>query len=370
MNEIPDETDVVDLPPPEVQSVRAGLGRFSGFIYDISRYYRDFLDTDFKRQRLPKRSATSRDRSGNLTGIALRKYPSFEQEVWRCLIEPLDGVLRMTVVRGRHRSVLPASVRTVIDRQVANINDETVTGLRDAVLAEAKGQAGRWKDDPESYNASVVGAMQREALRTIVRPLLDNLEGYFEKVVEKPIETIFEVEDELTERLIADAEAAIGEALGVVMVDGDTGELEQLLDGYFNASAFKDRIAAFFDNFATGDLYAEINNLLNTIRLQETLETYLYVGGAAFEKHVYPIFYLAIRIERSATTYTINADPHLYINKKAVDYIAQEIARLQGRVTASLVKDRIVYLENGDVFARSMQGLADDWLTAWGLTAR
>ncbi len=58
-----------------------------------------------------------------------------------------------------------------------------------------------------------------------MRPLLDNLEVYFEKVAEKPIETIFEVEDELTERLIADAEAAIGEALGAVLVDGATGPL-------------------------------------------------------------------------------------------------------------------------------------------------
>lgn len=351
----------------EASPARAGLGRFSGFIYDISRYYRDFLDTDFKRQRLPKRSITNRDRAGNLTGVALRKYPSFEQEVWRCLSEPLDGVLRMTVARGRHRSVLPASVRTVIERQVANIKTETVTALRNSILSVAKTQVGRWQDDPESYNANVVGAMQRETLRTIVRPLLDNLEGYFERVAEKPIETIFEVEDELTERLIADAEAAIGEALGAVLVNDGAGELEQLLDGYINASAFKDRITAFFDNFATGDLYAEINNLMNTMRLQEALETYLYVGEAAFEKHGYPIFYLAVRIERSSTTYTLTADPHLYINKKAVDYIAQEISRQQGQVTPSLVKDRIVYLENGDVFAQSMQGLADDWLTTWGL---
>ena len=367
MNKFVEEDDVVNSLAADGSTVRASLGRFSGFIYDISRYYRDFLDTDFKRQRLPKRSIINRDRVGNLTGVALRKYPSFEQEIWRCLSEPLDGVLCMTVARGRHRSILPGSVRTVINRRVATISTETVTGLREAILAEAKTQVGRWKDDPESYNANVIGAMQRETLRIIVRPLLDHLEGYFEKVAETPIETIFEVEDELTERLIADADSAIGEALGAVLVDGGTGELKQLLDGYINASAFKDRITSFFDNFATGDLYAEINNLMNTMRLQEALETYLYVGEATFEKHSYPIFYLAVRIERSSTTYTLTADPHLYINKKAVDFIAQEISRQQGHVTPSLVKDRIVYLENGNIFSQSMQGLADDWLTAWGL---
>ena len=368
-NEILEEDcEIVDSPELEGPTTRDSLGRFSGFIYDVSRYYRDFLDTDFKRQRLPKRSITNRDRAGSLTGVALRKYPSFEQEVWRCLNEPLDGGLRMTIARGRHRSELRGIVRTVIDRQVDAIRTDTVTGLRDAVLAEAKNQAQHYKGDPESYHASVVSTMQSQTLRVVVRPLIDNLESHFERASSQPIEAIFEVEDELTERLTADCESAIGEALGALLVDGDAGELGQMLGDHINASVFRDRISAFFDNFAAGDLYAEINGLVNTVHLQDSLETYLYVGEAAFERHTYPVFYLAVHIERNGTTYTLTADPHLYINKKALDYIAQEISRQQqGSVMPNLVKDRVVYLERGDVFSQSIQGLADGWLTAWGL---
>ena len=39
----------------------------TGFLKDICAYFRDFLDTDFKRQGAPKRSITLKDPTGNLT---------------------------------------------------------------------------------------------------------------------------------------------------------------------------------------------------------------------------------------------------------------------------------------------------------------
>jgi hypothetical protein len=47
----------------------------TGFLKDICVYFRDFLDTDFKRQSAPKRGITLRDTAGNLTGIDTAKYP-------------------------------------------------------------------------------------------------------------------------------------------------------------------------------------------------------------------------------------------------------------------------------------------------------
>ena len=42
-----------------------------GFIGQICAYFRDFLDTDFRKQRMPKRSIGMRDTKGNLTGISM-----------------------------------------------------------------------------------------------------------------------------------------------------------------------------------------------------------------------------------------------------------------------------------------------------------
>ena len=42
-----------------------------GFMGQICAYFRDFLDTDFRKQRMPKRSIGMRDTKGNLTGISM-----------------------------------------------------------------------------------------------------------------------------------------------------------------------------------------------------------------------------------------------------------------------------------------------------------
>ncbi len=41
----------------------------TGFLKDICADFRDFLDTDFKRQGAPKRNITLKDAAGDLTGI-------------------------------------------------------------------------------------------------------------------------------------------------------------------------------------------------------------------------------------------------------------------------------------------------------------
>jgi len=79
------------------------------FMSDISRYFRDFLETDFKRRRLPKRNIRTRDSDGLLVGINLRKYPALYSELWDELGKEFGSGITLTVTRGRYRSRIPAA---------------------------------------------------------------------------------------------------------------------------------------------------------------------------------------------------------------------------------------------------------------------
>jgi hypothetical protein len=72
-----------------LETVVAEQDTKTGFLKDICAYFRDFLDTDFKRQAAPKRSITLKDPTGNLTGIDASKYPDLTNEVWRLLRKPI-----------------------------------------------------------------------------------------------------------------------------------------------------------------------------------------------------------------------------------------------------------------------------------------
>ncbi len=47
----------------------------AGFFNSVCAYFRDFLDTDFRKQRMPKRAISLRDSNGSLTAISIAKYP-------------------------------------------------------------------------------------------------------------------------------------------------------------------------------------------------------------------------------------------------------------------------------------------------------
>jgi hypothetical protein len=104
-----------------------------------------------------------------------------------------------------------------------------------------------------------------------------------------------------------------------------------------------------------------LHELSSTLKIRENFETYLYVGELRFNRASYPLFYLSLNVELEDRIFRITADPHLYINKKAVDFAAQEIARETGTPNLVRIDERILYLEPGQDFAGAMQGLLDRW---------
>ena len=51
------------------------------FIKEVASYFQNFLETDFRKRRLPKRSIKSTDTNGNQITINLLKYTSFRKKI-------------------------------------------------------------------------------------------------------------------------------------------------------------------------------------------------------------------------------------------------------------------------------------------------
>jgi len=66
------------------------------------------------------------------------------------------------------------------------------------------------------------------------------------------------------------------------------------------------------------------------LKIRDNFETYLYVGELRFNRIAYPLFYLTLSVELEERIFRISANPHLYINKKAIEFAAQELSRETG----------------------------------------
>jgi hypothetical protein len=91
-----------------------------GFVGQICAYFRDFLDTDFRKQRMPKRSIGLRDAKGNLTGISIAKYPELTADLWTQLDRQLDASRQfgISISRGKYLSRVNKTLLDVIGKHV------------------------------------------------------------------------------------------------------------------------------------------------------------------------------------------------------------------------------------------------------------
>jgi len=94
----------------------------------VCSYFRDFLETDFKKSRAPKRSIASKDRTGLLTGIHISKYPELNRDIVEILSKPFvsNMTIPINIRRGKYISLLSENKLNLIKKQVASISTEDI----------------------------------------------------------------------------------------------------------------------------------------------------------------------------------------------------------------------------------------------------
>ena len=342
-----------------LETVAAEQDTKTGFLKDICAYFRDFLDTDFKRQAAPKRSITLKDPTGNLTGIDASKYPDLTNEVWRLLRKPIgdNPAFSLTVPRGRYRGRLITALKELIDKHAQALGEDDLNAIADRGSVTARQLKAQLGNDPDRYSETVTASIKSDMVRQVVAPLVAKLEAALARARGDAFEAMYNIEEELGERLIETGREPIGSGLATALVENSFEELDRVLRDLMDPEPIKEKIETYFDSFATADFFQELHELSSTLKIRENFETYLYVGELRFNRASYPLFYLSLSVELEDRIFRITADPHLYINKKAVDFAAQEIARETGTPNLVRIDERIVYLEPGQDFAGIMQRL-------------
>ena len=367
---LPDEDHPASLQGQHKAEANEPKG-LAGFCRRLAQYYAEFLSTDFKKQRLPRRRLQSSDARGHLVGIALRKYPGFQQKMWEELRKPIGAGLSITISRGTWRSNLPKAVVDAIGTFISNINQKDLEEVISRVMAKLKGIATQKGSDPAIAFEQFVEEVRAALAKIIVSPLLDRMEGFFERTENKPVESLSELEDQLSFRLVTGVETASGAAFSTFLVHANTKPLEEILHDQLALAVVRQQFEDFFASFSASDLYVELSDLIRSLRLIEDADLYLHIGEVHHSGQVFPAFYIPIRAERAETSFKISSDQRFYVNKRAMDYVAQEVAQSESRTaSASVLPERIFYLAADEPPIRLAQRLIDEMAGTFNLKAK
>jgi hypothetical protein len=346
-----------------VTDVNVSASPPSGFVAQICAYFRDFLDTDFRRQTAPKRNISLKDAKGNLTGIPTNKYPTLTADIWKALGKQLEAnrQFNFTVGRGRYRSRVNPALLDVIQKHIASLETEELAKLGDRAKVAARDLRETLENDPERYRDAILTTLRNDLVRVAITPLVLRLESSIRNEGSDEFETAYNIEEELGAQLISVATEAIGVALASAIVDNKFEELDSVIDDVVNADVIKQRLTTYFETLHTSDFFQDLHELRSTLKLRENFEVYLYIGSITHNRISYPLFYIPLQIELHERVFTLTADPHLYINKKALEYAAQETAREIQRPVPMAIPERILYLDAEDSFQGAMQEHIDKW---------
>ncbi|MCH7496000.1 MAG: hypothetical protein IH825_07930, partial [Candidatus Marinimicrobia bacterium] len=333
------------------------------FTREAANYFMDFLETNFHKRRLPKRSISSRNSQNLLVGLSLKKYQGFCRHLWRELDER-TGQLSRIISPGQFTSPIPSQTLLLIEQQANLIEDSQIEKMHERLISLASRHAAAHTDNVEQTVENAAIDSSDLIRRDLVHPFVEQIEAPLLSLSRNDIEAVLDAENTLTEIIYSEIHDGIADAVRNLILDQEY-DLHAHLRSFCSKQGCQKAIREYFSEFSVSDLAFDLQELADNNRILDKQELYLYIGEIAFEKIRYPIIYTPVRIDKTSSGFSLTADSPFFINKKAISYISQQFNTQTGRHGGQeLVSDRILYPAEFDgtvsaKFQEIVDGIAD-----------
>lgn len=323
--------------------IKAGSGTLE-FFREVTKYFMDFLETDFHKQRLPKRTIKSRNSSNLLIGFNLNKYESFQKVIEKHIAGNFPPETTLQVKKAQHKTKLPKNVLDLIELQISKISKTDFTNLIEEIAVRIEQEAVLNKDDYELALNNACDNASACYYNLIIHPFILSLEKPLTNKELGDDSDIFMMEQELVEAFVERIQAKISDLLKRLFAK-EKPKLSTELWETISLVEVQALLVERFSEMKVADLFDEVKDLENNKAILDKQDFYLYFGDIAYKGSKYPIFYLPINLVKLQESFQLEFDAQVYINKKALEYIAQEFNKDRGtRGTLKSIGERIIYL--------------------------
>ena len=322
----------------------AEQGDLLQFVKELAMYYMDFLETDFHRQKNPKRSVRLRNADNLLVGINLARYPAFVQVAWKVILSGFSKEALSEIRKGAFRTAFPGDLLRLIKLEVDKLSDRQMDDLLAAVGGDIVKFSKAHRTDYDKALTTTIEAIGMRIRANLLSPFMSHIRKPLERLDLGDENALNEIEEELCELIQEPARNKISEIIRKFITDTPV-ELGEELRSLFEADAIRPLVMGFFSNFDVGDLFLELFELERNKSILDKQEFYLYFCDIAYEGSKYPIFYIPFSTSVREDRLVVEFDAQVYLNKRALEYIVQEDNERTGKKgTLRCTADRIIYL--------------------------
>ena len=335
------------------------------FLHRLAQYYSDFLATDFKKGNLPKRRFQTKDKKGRRTGIPIEKFPSLLPRLHKAFEKEFGNGPSISVKLKEHEANLPPIIVSSIAACIKSLDFQSLAEKNFSSLERFKLDVHKKDCDLEIECAKFTGQLRRNIGLEIGIKIISYLQPTFERSASNLVDTLVSVEEEIAELFIAEIEEGLPAALAVYIGESSDDRLKELILEAFSEEHGKALLAGFFEGFSAGDLFTELRELSSIEKLEDNLEFYLYLGDIKYKSNQFPLFYMPFKLVMEGTKFLLQFEPRVLVNKKGIDYISRIIQEETKTSSASVIDQRILYINPDQSLTNLLDGVIQKVLRAF-----
>ncbi|MGD2120013.1 MAG: hypothetical protein PVG66_16785, partial [Chromatiales bacterium] len=254
-----------------------GVAGRQALLQSLAIYFRDFLDSDFKKERLPKRKLTRKDRENRLTGIPLARYSQFTQDLWQLLEQPVSAGFQISVSRGQYSLPPDEKLSGLISQHIQAISEQSLEALAIEIDAHCRQAFESPEKNAEQRINRILNYIEKQTGDRLVQPLLDELGNSIN------LHNVADTRQELIDLVVGQEE----EVLRAGLAENNAENFASAVQDLFDPQALRAKLQRYFAGFASADLYTELQDIHNTIKQIENCQLYLNICDIKYQNHRY-----------------------------------------------------------------------------------
>lgn len=327
------------------------------FVKEVAKYFMNFLETDFKKRRIPKRNTIQKTQNGFKVGFDLEKYPKLKSD----LISLLNSGFKketFDIKKGQYTNSVPDSLLKLISKKIEALQEKHLEDVFDQIEKILEEKVVLFAKEYDKFLEESKEDTRQLFSKSFILPFLDDLDKPLENLNLADENSKFQLEVDITDSLFSVFESKYSEVLQSFFHKPEEIDLSDTLHEIITLPEIKDRLVQFFESFAIGDAFYDLYQIYRNNQLIDKTEIYLYFYEISLGNEKFPVIYLPVTISRENNKFTLGFDKRLFINTNAIDFAVQEFneqSQRQGTLASEL--DRIVYIDSDDNFLLKIEAI-------------
>ncbi|MCK5510707.1 hypothetical protein KAI65_04170 [Candidatus Parcubacteria bacterium] len=280
------------------------------FVKEVAKYFMNFLETDFKKRRIPKRNTIQRTQKGLRVGIDLDKYPKFKKSLLNNFNSGFDKS-QLQIKKGDFTNSIPDSLYKLLRERIKKIPVKNLSAVIKKVDEMAKENVVLYPKEYDKFLEETKEKTKYIFSKNFIIPFLNDLDKPLENLQLADENSKYQLEIEIIDFLFSLFEEKYSDILQALYNEPLKYKFVDNLNEIIKLPDIKDGLVNFFENFVIGDAFFDIYQLYRNSQLIDKTEIYLYFYELSLGNEKFPVFYIPITVEKQEDRFVFNFEKRL-----------------------------------------------------------